>query len=261
MTLLNISHLEKNDIQTFIGNVQATPKELPGFLETFAYGHEASWSRFLRGAYGHPVTWWVGVFQLQMQMGVWGHMRQAIASERASLLWRISEPLRKEIADVGEGKNPAILMAVVRFSLKYRKADMLGRLAGGQFTNYATTGGALGNKALTNAGKAVSIPAKTAVALTNFSIAGYGAAIQTLVKGRSTIEDMVHAVLTGRAEHPVIAPADAAAAPTPEEQAVCVKAGLALTGVMQLTQAAAPPVPLREFCARPENINLKGLCR
>jgi len=31
--------------------------------------------------------------------------------------------------------------------------------------------------------------------------------------------------------------------------------------VMALAQLSTCPVPIREFCSRPENVSLKGVCR
>lgn len=57
-----------------------------GFSMTFPHGNEAAWYRFVKGTYNHPITWWVGIFQLQMQMGIWGSCHRAVASTRASIV-------------------------------------------------------------------------------------------------------------------------------------------------------------------------------
>jgi hypothetical protein len=36
---------------------------------------------------------------------------------------------------------------------------------------------------------------------------------------------------------------------------------IALSEVMLLSQLSPPPVPLKEFCVRAENINLSGVCK
>jgi hypothetical protein len=152
MTSLNLSVTEKNHIQALVEYIQTNPRELDQFTKGVAGGTEAAWRRFLKGTYNHPITWWVGIFQLQMQVGVWGHHHRSVASTRASVLWQLTQPLRNEAAGLVSGRDAPMLYAIVRYYLKHRKADIVGRLAGGAFTNYASTGGRLGNKSLSKAG-------------------------------------------------------------------------------------------------------------
>ncbi|BBA32510.1 hypothetical protein sS8_0545 [Methylocaldum marinum] len=73
MSSLNLGFMEKNDVQSFIETLQSADRnEFAGFTMRFARGDEASWKRFIKGAYNHPITWWIGIFQLTMQMGIWG---------------------------------------------------------------------------------------------------------------------------------------------------------------------------------------------
>ncbi len=73
MPLLDLSFKEKDDVQIFIETLlSVSQNDFTGFTRMFARGNEAAWRRFVKGAYNHPVTWWIGIFQLQMQMGVWG---------------------------------------------------------------------------------------------------------------------------------------------------------------------------------------------
>jgi len=262
MPSLNLGITEKNDVQAFVENLQANPRELTGFTTTFAHGNEAAWHRFLKGAYNHPITWWIGIFQLQMQMGIWGHQHRSAASTRASVLWKLSEPLRNEASGLLKGEDIPMLSAIVRYNLKYRKADIAGRLAGGAFTNYASTGGRFGNKTLAKAGKATRISVKGIRMFTNLGLASYGAAIKALVQGHKTLEAIIQSILTGHPEHlPANYRSDSGTAPTQEEQELIDKLETALSEVMSLSQVAPGPVPIKEFCSRPENINLKGVCR
>src|SRR5690606_19961606 len=121
----------KKDVQAFVENLQEDPRGMANFTTNFANGNEAAWRRFLKGANNHPITWWIGIFQLQMQMGIWGHQYRSVASARASVLWQICEPLRQEAHGSLHGEEAPILSAIVRYNLNYRKADMAGRLAGG----------------------------------------------------------------------------------------------------------------------------------
>lgn len=255
MSSLNLSFTEKDDVQVFIENLQADPRTLDGFSTTFAHGNEAAWYRFIKGTYNHPITWWIGIFQLQMQMGVWGHRHRAAASTRANVLWQISSPLRDELVGMVHGESTPLLSAIVRYNLKHRKADVIGRFVGGAFTNYASMGGRLGNKHLPKTAKRVGT-------VTNLGIASYGAAIKAVGIGPKTLEAVIQSVLTGHPEHlPSGYRSDGDAPISKDESQVLQNVESVLSEVMSLTQVAPGPVPISEFCSRPENLNLKGVCR
>lgn len=262
MPPLYLSVAEKKDAQTLVESLQkAGPGDLSRFTMTFLHGNEAAWYRFIKGTYNHPITWWIGIFQLQMQMGIWGPRLRSAASARASTLWQISAPLRDEAQGRIKGDNAPLLSAIVRYNLKHRKADIIGRLLGGTFTNYASTGGRLGRKHLANAGKTGTV-IKVTAAFTNFGIASYGAAIKAVGEGAKTVEAVIQSILTGRAEHlPQNYRSHSDAPASNEEGALLENLEAALAETMALTQAIPGPVPIKEFCARPENINLKGLCK
>ncbi|MBI3898973.1 MAG: hypothetical protein HY308_11860 [Gammaproteobacteria bacterium] len=248
--------MEKDDVQSFIYNLQkAGPGELNHFAVTFPHGNEAAWRRFIKGAYHQPITWWIGIFQLQMQMGMWGFRYRSDASTRASVLWRVTRPLRDEVRDGVKGEDMPLLSAIVQYNLKHRKADIIGRLIGGQFTSYASMGGRFGSKRLPKTGKVVG-------AFTNFGIASYGAGIQAVGKGLQTVEAVIQSILTGRPEHlPDDYCSNSDVQLDKEESEVLGNLESALSEVMSLTQVKPDPVPIKEFCSRPENISLKGVCR
>jgi len=256
MPSFDLGHLEKQSIQSFMEEVQALEKDkFSSFASTFPHGNKASWRRFVKGAVNHPITWWIGILQLQMQTGLWGHHYQAIANSRASELWQISKPLRNEVSGLSDGKDTPILSMLVRYNFKYKKADILGRLVGSQFTKYASTGSALGKKRLS---KSVSI----SVAATNFSLASYGAAIKSLTEGQKNLAGVIQSVLTGSSEGaPKHYNHDKKVKPSEQEIELLKGARSALDNIMTLSQLNAGPVPLREFCTRPENIDLKGVCK
>lgn len=148
-----------------------------------------------------------------------------------------------------------MLSAIVRYNLQHRKADIVGRLLGSKFTNYASTGGRFGNKRLSKGGK-------LARTITNFSIASYGAAIKALAEEHRTLEAIIQSVLTGRPEDLPAGYHSQSGAPLSEEETNLLEnVESALSEVMSLTQVEPGPVPIKEFCSRPENINLKGVCR
>ena len=73
MSLLDLNHLEKTSVQSFTEEIKKLDKtQFALFTMTAPSGNGAYWSRFLKGAYNHPLTWWIGIFQLQMQTDLWG---------------------------------------------------------------------------------------------------------------------------------------------------------------------------------------------
>jgi len=194
MSTLNLSNIDKQYTQTFFNNVQSlNAQQLNTFKSQFAHGNQAAWHRFIVGAYNHPLTWWIGIIQLQMQMGIWGHHQKSIASTRASLLWQITEPLRNELDKAVRGEDTPFLSGIIRYNLKHHKADISGRLLGGVFTNYASTGGRFGNKRLSQNAKRVRT-------VTNLALASYGAAIKAIVNGHKSTNQILQSILTGRAD-------------------------------------------------------------
>lgn len=255
MLSLNLRTDEKESVQSVLEGLQgATPQDVESALAGLAQGNRGPIQRFLVGAYNHPLTWWVGLFQLQMQYGMWGSRWRAVASTRASVLWQVTAPLRDEVVAAFDGGDMPILSAVVRYNLKYRKADITGRFAGGFFTNYASTGGRFGNQRL-------SSRVKLARGFTNFGIASYGASVRSVATGHRKLEEIIQAVVTGRPEPLPPSFARNLGAPSAEEPSIVAKAEQVLGEVMALTQLGAGPVPIREFCSRPENVNLEGVCR
>jgi len=190
-----------------------------------------------------------------MQTGLWGHQYQSISRLRANQLWKISEPLRGNPSDLLTERNKTILSEIVKYNWNHRKADIVGRLVGGKFTNYASMGGRMGNKRLTGT-------MKFTVTATNFAIASYGSSIKSLIDGHDSLEEIIQSVLTGDASHlPDDYKSDGNESMSSEEKELLKNAEATLTGVMSLSQIQSAPVPVAEFCLRPENINLKGLCR
>ncbi len=251
MTSINLGTTEKKDSQLLIENLQGlSPEEIDDFILKFANSGESAWHRFIKGAYNHPITWWIGIFQLQMQLGLWGHSRKAAANLRASALWQVTRPLR----DQGNVDSTDILSKVVRYNLEYKKADISGRMAGGAFTNYASMGGRFG--------KSMNKNIKRPASLTNFVIASYGAAIKAMASGNANLESVIQSILTGRPETlPKGLISSLKTSQNKEEIQLLKSSELALSEVMLLSQLSPPPVPLKEFCGRVENINLSGVCK
>lgn len=251
MTSLNLGINEKKDSQILIENLQElSQSEVDNFILNFVNSNEPGWQRFIKGAYNHPLTWWVGIFQLQMQMGLWGHQRRASANIRANMLWQVTKSLR----EVPNKKSSHILGSIIKYNIKYRKSDISGRLVGGAFTNYASTGGRLG--------KSIGGKIKYPINLTNFMLASYGAAIKSIATGNKSLESVIQSVLTGRPETlPVGILKNMSMSYSKEELKLLSSSEIALAEVMSLSRSSPAPVPIKEFCLRPENINLDGLCK
>lgn len=256
MSQLDLDIKSKQEIDKFIQRTQtASPQELENFKDDFAHGNKAVWQRFLLGAYNHPLTWWIGIIQLQMQMGLWGHKYKSVAAIRANKLWQITAPLRKEVKGGLNGEPMPIVTNIIKYNVKHRKADILGRFTGGAFTNYASTGGRMGNKALPTSAKAVRT-------VTNLGLASYGAAIQAVVKGHNNLEAVIQSILTGQPEQlpPNIKNMNDIPL-TKEEEKYQAAMEFALLEISNLTQVSPGPIPISEFCQKKENMNLKGICQ
>ena len=256
MSQLNLDIRSKQAIDKFIEHSRSmSQEEIEHFKNNFAHGDKAAWQRFLIGAYNHPLTWWIGIIQLQMQMGLWGHKYQSIAAVRANILWQITAPLRNEVEAGLHGEPIPIISFIVKYNLKYRKADILGRLTGGVFTNYASTGGRMGNKILPSSLKVVRT-------VTNLGLASYGAAIQAIVKGQHKLEAIIQSILTGRPELlPKMIKELRDLHLTEEEEKYQAMIESALLEIARLSQVSPGPIPIKEFCQRKENMNLKGICK
>jgi hypothetical protein len=248
--------MDKRDTQIFLTNIQKlNSQELNRFKSTFAYGYEASWHRFVVGAYNHPLTWWIGIIQLQMQMGIWGFQQRSLATTRANILWQVTKPLRDELKGALQGESIPLISDIVRYNIKYHKADILGRFVGGAFTNYASSGGRLGNKRISGNIKKIRT-------VTNLGIASYGAAIKAIINGNNSLKEVIQSVLTGNHEHLPNNYKEHNDKPlTSEEIGLANTIEVALSEVMTLTEMSPGPISINEFCLRSENMNLKGICK
>jgi len=256
MASLNLSFSEKKDVEILLSNTNSLEQsDIDNFTIDFAKGNEAAWYRFIKGAYNHPITWWIGIVQLKMQMGIWGFQQKAQSQVRANILWQVSKPLRDELSGIATGESTPILEAFVKYNLKHRKSDITGRFVGGMFTNYASTGGRFGNSKLSSNAKKVRT-------ITNLGIASYGAAIKAIAQGMNTYEAVIQSVLTGHPEHVSVNTSSSISNPlTNKDVTLLTSIEIAMSEAFSLVQLSPKPVPINEFCSRAENINLKGVCK
>lgn len=256
MPTVNFTLQERNairDVVELVQNVGSNERDL--LLDQVPRGNEGVIRRFVRGAYSHPLTWWVGVFQLQMQIGMWGARHRAAATMRANGVAAALQVVWYEAVSLATGGNAPVLTGVVAYSLGYKKANMLGRLAGGEFTNLASAGGRFGVRRL-------STMFRRGQGLTNFVIASYGAAVKGVAMGYRTSDALVHAILTGQ---PAQLPPEYFQVPEgtlgSEELELRSNLGERVGETIKLTEVGSGSVPIEEFCARPENASLTSVCQ
>lgn len=227
--------------------------QVDDFLNRFTDEQHPAWRRYADGIYSHPKTWWIGIIQTQMILGLWGQKRYAQASLRQNILAGI---LFTALTAAEEYRKPArkTIRLVIDYNLKYRKADIAGRFHGGLFTNYASTGG--------RAGMRLPLSVKWASKISNFTMASFGAAIQGIAAGLTTLDSLLNAVLTGRAER-LPAPYVELSKNVSDADRDKWESLLndEMLGIEILNSTSAKPVTLHEFCGRPENVNLKGVCK
>lgn len=222
------------------------------FARRFTDSQHPAWHRYIDGIYNHPRTWWIGIIQTQMVLGVWGARRKSEALIRQGALAQI---LYQLVAAENRDRSEALILEAVRFNLQYRKADITGRFHGGLFTNYASMGGRRGVTATTHG-------LKWAGRITNLTVASFGAAIGAIAASRNTAEDILNAIITGSSEalpdHYKALAKQTSAGPTDGIEHLVTGE---VYGVDALNRVSPAPVPIREFCNRPENVDLKGICR
>lgn len=251
MSNLSLSNEQKKASEELLTRIQKGNDKDVNELVTNFPKYKNSFLRFSQGVYSHPLTWWIGLMQLQMQMGLLGAEKQKNASITANRLWQITMPLKSYASAL------PVLLPIIRYNAKYRKSDILGRVIGGGFTNYASTGGAIGKKYRSR---------KLSVALSanNFLIASYGAAIKSIAEGNTNIESVIQSILIGRSEslhRSRFSDVNDDSKLSDKEEKLLNSSRATLHEIMALSQLSPPPEPIKEFCLRPQNIDLTGICK
>lgn len=198
---LDIRSVDREAIQQTLESLQDAPKDdVDGFLRYVLNGNRNALQSFVKGAVDNPKTWWIGIFSLQMQMGLFGERLRNRACSNAHILKQILSPLWEDAKGTVFGEETDILGHIVRYAFKYHSAMIIGRFAGGAFTTFASTGGRMGNRYIAR----IKQPGRTTVVggagLTNVVIASYGAAMMSIGLGREKLHDVLFSILTGSAE-------------------------------------------------------------
>lgn len=157
-------------------------------MDVWVRNRPPAFSRFASSMVNQPVTWWVGVLHLAMRAGAFGEKYQAESEVRSSQIGQI----------LGHFTTYENIKRLVKFYVKYKKADVVGRFAGGYFTNYTVSGGRKNWTKKVSKSKLKQNITGGGLALGNFLIASYGAIIQVYLKGHKTIEDFSSAILIGK---------------------------------------------------------------
>lgn len=157
-------------------------------IDVWERNRPPAYSRFTSSMVNQPVTWWIGVFHLAMRAGAFGDKYQAESEVRSSQIGQI----------LGQFTTYENIKRLVKFYVKYKKADVSGRFAGGYFTNYTVSGGRRNWTKKVSKSKFKQMATGGSVALGNFLMASYGAIIQVYLNGHKTIEDFSSAILTGK---------------------------------------------------------------
>lgn len=227
--LSSIEPASRNEIEQVTRRLQEADSHSTEMLaEQLGRDSDPGWQRLLVGTYRHPKTWWIGVIQLQALHS----LNQMHSSARRELL---------------EG--------VVQYNLKYRKADVSGRLLGAVFTNFATMGGLIGIKRLGTA-------TKWSGRGVNLVLASYGAAIKSVRKGFDSKDAILQAILTGKPEQVPKAHRQKRAGRLLDDEGLELVAALeeVITEVSAIAHVSTGPVPVETFCSRPENRHLESIC-
>ena len=248
---LSLSALDKNHVEAFLTRAQNSNGSSQ-FADRFTDTQSPGWQRYFNGIYNHPKTWWIGIIQLQMVSGMWGSKHKARAMLRQQALARV---LHQLMAEKNRSDSLELIHRAVRFNLKYRKADIAGRIHGGVFTNFASTGGRMG--------KAIGTKTKIPITATNLMLATFGAAIQSIANSFDTPDHIINSMITGKAQEiPEGYRLLAHSAPQDKKALELTDAvEVGLHGVSAINNIAPGPIPISEFCSHPENIDLKRLCQ
>lgn len=106
---LQLRSPEREAIQQTLEALQDAPKEdMDEFLRYILNGRQNALQLFLKGAYDNPKTWWIGVFAVQMQTGLFGTRLQRMAASNAGVLNSLLAPVTadlKSMATGGDSKN------------------------------------------------------------------------------------------------------------------------------------------------------------
>lgn len=163
----------------------------PRFLERASAKKPNFVVRFFSGAYSYPRDWWCGIFYCMMQLGIFG-----AEAKSQSDVWR--RDLNTILIFARNNPSLAARLLVIYFRHKSTEPEMYGRLAGGFFTSYASSGGRFGMRALGSVGATTRNTYRVASFSRNFILSNTGAAVLAVKYGGRDIINIFDAMITGR---------------------------------------------------------------
>ncbi|MFC4257631.1 hypothetical protein ACFOZ5_01150 [Marinobacter lacisalsi] len=254
---------DRDAVQETLEALQDAPKDdVDDFMRYILNGNRNGIQSFIKGAVDNPKTWWIGLFTLQMQTGRMGNRLQRLANSNAGHLSTILAPLWADAKGSLVSDDESIVTNVVRYALKYHRSMLVGRLAGGGFTSFASTGGLFGQRARAGFKTPAKIAFGTGVLVTNLALASYGAGIMAVGLGRSKLRDVLFSILTGSDMQipPHFELLLSTAAITSEELEQLEWLKKILVEINKLAQVGTGPIPISEFCSKPENLHWESIC-
>lgn len=254
---------DRDAVQQTLESLQNAPKDdVDDFMRYILNGNRNALQSFIKGAVDNPKTWWIGLFTLQMQAGLLGNRLQRMSQSNAGVLRTILAPLWDDAKGTLVSEDSTIISNVVRYAFKYHRSMLAGRLAGGGFTTFATTGGLYGRRQLGRLKRPARYSIGVGVFVTNVSLASYGAGIMAVGLGRSKIRDVLFSILTGSdvqiPPHFELLLGETSATAEEMEQIEWLRE--ILVEINKLVQVGSGPIPIQEFCSKPENIDFKAIC-
>ncbi|GGY86287.1 hypothetical protein [Marinobacter zhanjiangensis] len=78
---------DRDAVQKTLENLQDAPKDdVDDFMRYILNGNRNALQSFIKGAVNNPKTWWIGLFSLQMQAGLFGSRLNRMANSNAGIL-------------------------------------------------------------------------------------------------------------------------------------------------------------------------------
>ena len=250
----DLSHVDRARVQRLLEEIQSEdPVEAGRLLRDMTSKDAPIWRRYAGALAGNPITWWIGIIQILMVTGACGRKSQINALVRQNLLSQaLVRAKRSADADALSGQ---VRRAVV-YLLRHRKTEIIARFHGGAFVSYTTSGGRYGSRVKR------PIALKAGSMATNYALASFGVLISTVHKGLVVPDDIVSGVLTGETVH-IPGYVDPNLPPDLQEHMQRLDREFSYLHSLMVIEAlnnvsGDKPIPMKEFCARPENLKIGG---
>ncbi|WP_096085409.1 hypothetical protein [Agaribacterium haliotis] len=230
MPVLQLNAQDKREIQDFLQQLtQLSGSARQSFLIHFASTNDATWQQHLRNQ-RRPIYWWIGIVQMQMQMGIWGRAYKACADARAHMLRELCDFLvERELGDSQLGSP--LLLAQLRYNLKHFRHDCMRGLLASHCQASSMSDSEVENQ---------------------LAISSYGAAIRCISRGHTSYQAIVQSLINSRPEQaPVWLPQASYAAKPGEEAGLASTLQNAINAAISYSDLRQAPRALYQFCSSP----------